>query len=167
MTGRTCDKIEYHIRPITLADAERERNFIRRMSPESRYLRFMHNLREPSEALVHSLVNIDRHRSMALVATVGAGDQETIIGVARYAAEPGSDECEFAVAVADDWQCRGIGTTLTPLLFDYAAREGFKVIYGTILAGNQRMVELAQWLGLQVDEPSPGCGTVRAWRTLN
>ena len=56
--------------------------------------------------------------------------------------------CEFAVAVADDWQCRGIGTTLVPLLFEHAARAGFKTIYGTVLADNQRMIELAQWLGL-------------------
>ena len=72
---------------------------------------------------------------MALVAVVGDGDgEERIIGVARYAADADGQDCEFAVAVADAWQCRGIGTTLARLLFEHAAREGFRAIYGTCSA---------------------------------
>jgi acetyltransferase len=167
VTARTDNQIEYHIRPITPADRERERDFIARMSPQSRYLRFMHPLRDPSEKLLDELVTVDGRRTMALVATVGAGDNERIIGVARYASDPGGEECEFAVAVADDWQCLGIGTTLIPLLFDHAARAGYRVIYGHVLAGNQRMVELANWCGLTVDAPTQGCETVRAWKRLD
>ena len=125
----------------------------------------MHNLREAGDALIEKFVNIDYHRTMALVAVIGKSDEERIIGVARYAAD-NDEACEFAVAVADDWQCRGIGTTLVPLLFEHAARAGFKTIYGTVLASNQRMIELAQWLGLTVEPPSAGEVTVRAWRRL-
>ena len=75
-------------------------------------------------ALIEQFVNVDYHRTMALVAVIGEGDRERIIGVARYAADT-DESCEFAVAVADDWQCRGIGTTLMPLLFEHAARAGF------------------------------------------
>jgi acetyltransferase len=102
---------------------------------------------------------------MALVAVTGDGDAERLIGVARYAAD-NERECEFAVAIADDWQCRGIGTTLTKLLFEYCARQGFRLIYGTVLADNQRMIELAEGLGLTVDAPREGEATVRAWRSL-
>jgi hypothetical protein len=35
-----------------------------------------------------------------------------------------------------------------------------------VLADNQRMIELAQWLGLTVDTPRAGDVTVRAWRRL-
>ena len=152
ISARTSDGIPYHIRPIRPDDAARERAFINGLSPQSRYQRFMHNLREPGDALIEKFVNVDHHRTMALVAVIGDGDQERIIGVARYAAD-NDESCEFAVAVADDWQCRGIGTTLVPLLFEHAARAGFKTIYGTVLADNQRMIELAQWLGLTVDPP--------------
>jgi GNAT superfamily N-acetyltransferase len=165
LKARTSDGTPYRIRPIRDDDAQRERDFIAAMSPNSRYHRFMHHLREPGDALIDKLVHVDHHRTMALVAVVGTGDRERIIGVARYAAD--SDvECEFAVAVADDWQCRGIGTTLVPHLFEYAAREGFRTIYGTILADNQPMIELSQWLGLTVDAPRAGENTVRAWRRL-
>jgi len=156
----------FSIRPIRPDDAERERAFINGLSPQSRYQRFMHNLREPTDAFIESMVNVDYRRTMALVAVTGEGTAERIIGVARYAADT-DESCEFAVAVADDWQCRGVGTTLVPLLFEHAALAGFRTIYGTILADNHRMIELAQWLGLTVDSPKPGEVTVRAWRRLN
>jgi acetyltransferase len=159
--------IEYRIRPIQVDDAERERAFIMSLSPASRFQRLMYTLREPSAEFVARLVNVDHHRDMALVAVLGDGPGEKIIGVARYAADDSSRDCEFAVAVADEWQCRGIGTTLTKLLFEYAAQEGFRSIYGIVLADNQRMLELAEWLGLSVETPVAGQATVRASRRLN
>ena len=163
--ARTCDGIAYRIRPIRPTDAQRERDFINALSPRSRYQRFMHAIREPDDALIAKLADVDYHRTMALVAITGRGDSERIIATAQYAAD-NDTECEFAIVVADDWQCRGVGTTLAPILFDYAAREGFRTISGTVLTDNQRMIELAQWLGLTVDPPAPGDNTVRAWRHL-
>jgi acetyltransferase len=157
----------YRIRPIRSDDAERECAFIMSLSPESRFQRLMYTLREPSAEFVARLVTIDQHRDMALVAALGEGVAEKIIGVARYAADSDGRDCEFAVAVADEWQCRGIGSTLTKLLFEYAAREGFRTIYGTVFANNLRMIELSRWLGLTVEEPLTGQATVRASLRLN
>ena len=162
----TTGNVPYRIRPIRADDAERERAFIVALSPESRFQRLMYTLREPSDEFVAHLVNVDQHRDMALVAVHGEGSEEKIIGVARYAGDADCTECEFAVAVADDWQCSGIGSTLTRLLFDYAQRQGFKTIYGTVLADNQRMLELAEWMGLTIEPQSPGQATVRASRKL-
>lgn len=159
--------VRYRIRPIRSDDAERERAFIMSLTPESRFQRLMYTLREPSAEFVARLVNVDQHRDMALVAVLGEGAAEKIIGVARYAADSAGRDCEFAVAVADEWQCRGIGTTLSKLLFEYAAHEGFRTIYGTVLANNQRMLDLAQWLGLTVEQPVAGQPTVRASRRLD
>jgi acetyltransferase len=157
----------YQVRPIRPDDAAREREFILSLSPESRFQRLMYTLREPSAEFVARLVIIDQHRDMALVATIGEAATEKIIGVARYSADSHGPDCEFAVAVADEWQCRGIGTTLTKLLFDYAAREGFRSIYGTVLASNRRMLELTEWLGLTLESQESGQPTVRASRRLN
>lgn len=158
---------DYRIRPIRSDDAARERAFILSLSPESRFQRLMYTMREPSEEFVARLVNVDQHRDMALVAVIGEGAAEKIIGVARYSTDDNGLDCEFAVAVADAWQCRGIGSTLTRLLFEYAKHEGFRSIYGTVLADNQRMLELAEWLGLKVESQAPGQKTVRAARRLN
>jgi acetyltransferase len=159
--------VEYRVRPIRPDDAAREREFILSLSPESRFQRLMYTLREPSAEFVTRLVTVDQHRDMALVAVLGDAEDEKIIGVARYAADDNGLDCEFAVAVSDAWQCRGIGTTLTKLLFDYAQREGFRSIYGTVFANNQRMLDLAQWLGLTVEPSVEGRVTVRASRRLN
>jgi acetyltransferase len=162
----TSDGIAYRIRPIRPDDAGREREFIAGLSAQSRYQRFMHHLREPGAALIEQFVNVDRHRTMALVAVMDEAGAERIIGVARYAADD-NNECEFAVAVADSWQSRGVGSTLVPQLFAHATQQGFRTIYCTILADNQRMVELAEWLGLTVDPVRRAETTVRAWRRLD
>ena len=156
---------EYQIRPIRPDDAQRERDFIARLSPQSRYQRFMHSMSEPDPGLIDQFVHVDHDRTMALVAVTMENGAERIIGVARYAADD-AGQCEFAVVVADDWQCRGVASALVPLLFDHAARRGFRTIYGSVLADNQRMIEFAKWLGLTVDAPHAGEPVVRAWRRL-
>jgi acetyltransferase len=174
VSAHTSDGVPYRIRPLRPDDADRERDFIHRLSPTSRYQRFMHSMREPADSLIERLVSNEYPRSLALAAAIDERGSERIIGVARYSAVIGvarysadnDRECEFAVAVADDWQCRGVATTLVPLLFECAARAGFETVYGTVLAANQRMIELAQWLGLSVDAARPGETTVRAWRRL-
>lgn len=166
-TACTADGVEYLIRPIRRDDADRERAFIMGLSPQSRFQRLMYTLREPSDELVSRLVNVDQHRDMALVAVHGEGAAEKFIGVARYAGDTDGLDCEFAVAVADAWQCRGIGSTLSRLLFEYAARAGFRSIHGMVLANNQRMLELAEWMGLTIEPAIPGQTTVRASRRLN
>lgn len=146
--AKTRDGIAYRIRPIRPTDAQREREFICGLSAESRYNRLMYTLREPSPALIEQLVDVDYHARMAFLAVVGRGAAERIIGIARYAADDTGRDCEFGVAVADDWQARGVGTTLMRLLFDYARIQGFRRMYGGVLSGNERMRDLAQWLGL-------------------
>ena len=166
VTARTSDGVTYRIRPIRADDACREAEFISGLSAQSRYQRFMHHVREAGDSLIARLVDVDYHRTMALVAVTGEGSAERIVATAQYAADD-DDSCEFAIVVADSWQCRGVGTTLAPLLFDYAAGEGFQTVYGTILADNVRMVELAEWIGLTVEPPRAGERTVRAWRRLD
>jgi acetyltransferase len=164
--ARTCDGQEYVIRRLEPEDEQKERQFIAGLSPQSRYLRYMHAIRDPGIASAARLAEADRHRSLALAATRGKGDEEKIIGIASYCAEPGSPHCEFAVAVADDWQCRGIGTALMERLFTHAAAQGYRSIYGNVFAANSAMIDLARHIGLEVETPAEGQTTVRAIRRL-
>jgi len=166
-TAVTRDGVAYRIRPIRPDDAARELEFIRTLSDESRYRRLMHAVHEPSPELIDRFVNVDYSRSMAFVAVTGAGERERIIGVARYASDDSSGACEFAVAVADAWQSRGIGTMLTRLLFDYAKAAGLKRAYGTILADNARMIGLAHWLGMETHVAPDDAKLMVASRRLN
>lgn len=109
----------------------------------------MYTMVEPSSDLVDRFVHVDYHHSMAFVAVVGQADDERIIGVSRYAANE-EEGCEFAVAVADAWQARGVAATLSRLLFDYARIEGIRTLQAKILATNHHMIQFARWLGMSI-----------------
>jgi acetyltransferase len=151
LTAHTVDGVAYDIRPICAEDAGREREFICALSVESRYNRLMYTVREPSEEFIDRMVHIDYQQAMAFVAVIGDGQAQRIIGVARYAAAPGSSGCEFAIAIADEWQSRGVGTAIARHLFDYARARGIHHLDARILATNSRMLDLASWLGFTTD----------------
>lgn len=133
---------------------QRELAFVRTLSEESRYHRLMYVVHEPTEALLAPLVNVDYERSMALVALYGAANEEQIIGVARYARDDDGPDYEFAVAVADEWQGRGIGSRLLEELFEYARTRGLRRLYGRVLNDNMHMLSLARSLGLSITQSS-------------
>jgi acetyltransferase len=162
----TRDGVAYRIRPIRHADQQLDREFIVGLSPESRYKRMMSAMREPSPELLEQFVNIDYEHNMAFVAMTGTPPDEHIIGVARYAVDPTTPDGEFAVAVADDWQGRGVGATLTRMLFDYARTRGVHKLHGEILASNSRMVELVRWLGMKTSRRPDDATIVEAGREL-
>jgi len=93
-TEHASDGTAYEVRPIRPDDAQRERDFIARLSPQSRYQRFQHDLSEPDAQLIDRFVHVDQHRT------------------------------------------------------------------------NERMMDLAKWLGLRVDPPRGGESLARAWRRL-
>ena len=53
------------IRPIRKDDAELEREFIKRLSPASRRMRFLGQMNEPGDELIRSLTDIDYVRNTA------------------------------------------------------------------------------------------------------
>jgi L-amino acid N-acyltransferase YncA len=155
---------EYRIRPIRADDRERDRAFIARLSAQSRYNRIMGLMQQPAAELLDRLVRVDYRREMALVAVTGEGAQESIIAVARYGGNPAY--CEFAVAVADEWQDRDIGTQLSEQLFGYAKTNGVRRMYAVLQADNQRMLKLADELHMKVRRSAEDNSIVEAWRTL-
>jgi len=142
---RLADGATLVIRPITPDDAGIEQAFVRALSAESRYFRFMEALRELSPQMLSHFTEVDYDRHMALVAVTPCGDRE--IGVARYVVNPDNASCEFAIVVADAWQRRGVGTILMDALMDAARGRGLKRMYGEVLAGNHGMLGLMRRLG--------------------
>ncbi len=142
------------IRPIKPEDADLEQEFVRNLSPETKYFRFMNTLRELSHAQLVRLTQIDYDREMAFIALVEEGGKETEIGVARYATNPDGESCEFAIVVADAWQGRGVARRLMGVLIDAARAAGLKYMNGDFLAENTRMIAFATSLGF-VLSPHP------------
>jgi len=135
------------IRPIKPEDAELEVDFVRRLSAETKYYRFMNTMRELPPAMVARLTQIDYDREMAFVATLEVEGVENEIGVCRYAVNPDGESCEFAVVVADDWQHRGLARKLMGVLIETARSRGIQYMNGVFLANNERMLKFVQKLG--------------------
>lgn len=137
------------IRPIRAEDSGMEQDFVRHLSEDSRYFRFMASLRELPPKKLQFFTEIDYDRHMAFVATIVREDKELEIGVARYVATENPGSCEFAVAVDDAWQGSGVAGLLM-LSLEAAAREhGFKTMQGMVLATNQKMLRFARKRGFK------------------
>ena len=135
------------IRPIKPEDAELEADFVRSLSAETKYYRFMNTMRELPPAMVARLTQIDYDREMAFLATLTVEGVENEIGGGRYAVNPDGESCEFAVVVADDWQHRGLARKLMGVLIETARSRGIQYMNGVFLANNERMLKFVQKLG--------------------
>jgi acetyltransferase len=143
------------IRPIRPEDAELEQDFVKGMSDESRYYRFMDTLRELTQTMLVRFTQIDYDREMALVAVTADEDgKETQIGVARYVGNPDGESVEFALAVGDDWQKCGVGRKLMSALIDCARVKGYRAVVGDVLSTNSKMFRLMTSLGFTI-HPHP------------
>ncbi len=151
------------IRPIRPEDADMEQEFVKAMSDESRYYRFMDTLRELTQTMLVRFTQIDYDREMALVATValevednvdGIEPPEKQIGVARYVVNPDGESVEFALAVGDDWQKCGVGRKLMTALIECARMKGYRAVVGDVLSTNAKMFRLMTSLGFTI-HPHP------------
>ncbi len=152
----------YTIRPIQPEDADRLQAFMRALSDETRYFRFISTLAELPPRMLVRYTQIDYDRELALVAVLPPdparapaggqteGEDERIIGVVRYLLNPDGETCEFAIAIADDWQGKRQGSTLMRAIIDAARAKGLKRIEGFVLGNNARMLGLMSYLGFRI-----------------
>jgi acetyltransferase len=138
------------IRPICANDSGMEQEFIRHLSKESRYFRFMASLRELSPKKLQYFTEIDYDRHMAFVATIMREDKELEIGVARYVFTENNGSCEFGITVDDAWHGSGVAELLMISLEDTARECGFKTMEGIVLPGNDKMLHFARKRGFKV-----------------
>ena len=112
------------LRPIRPDDAAAEMDFVHRLSRPARATSApSRGSIDVSPALARP-THSDRssNREMALVAVAKTPPGERLIGVARYAMEPGTGGCEFAIVVDDQWQGTGLARKLMDRLIDVGPR---------------------------------------------
>ncbi len=118
-----------------------------RLSADSRYTRFMMSMRDLPEAMLEAATHPVAGREFTVIAASAEGGNESIVGSARYVGVPGSDTCEFAVTVADDWHGLGLARRLMGILIETATAQGFRCMEGYVLSANTPMRRLAKGLG--------------------
>jgi acetyltransferase len=135
------------LRPIRPEDAQAERRFIARLSPQTMYNRFHVPLRELTTERLVRFTQIDYDREMAFVAIDASGAEEEIRGVARYTRMPDGFSCEFGIVTEDAWQGRGLGHALMTALEETARSRGLTEIIGYVLRDNDSMGKLMRGRG--------------------
>jgi len=139
------------IRPVNLDDAEMEQEFIEGLSPLSKHYRFLGGVSELTPEELVALCDTDYEDKMAFMAVIQDKSKLKQIGVARYAINQYGDSYECSVAVADDWQNKGLGRMLMNHLIDYARNQGVGRLYSIDFADNHKMKSLAKDLGMHVE----------------
>lgn len=125
------------IRPIRADDGDRLSASHARLSPESRYRRFLSAKPELTGADVRYLVGVDGVDHIALVATQPSQPGEPIVAVARCIRIPGSPNTgEVAIVVTDALQGKGVGTRLVGQLAEFAVAQGITRFRATMLSDN-------------------------------
>ena len=144
------DGTDITIRPMRPEDAAIEQEFVRHLSEEAKYFRFMHAVQELSEPMLVRFTQLDYDRELALIAVTEEQGREVEIGVCRYAINPDGESCEFALVVSDQWQHKAIGHRLMGSLIDAARGKGLTVMEGEVMASNHEMLKLVATLGFTV-----------------
>jgi len=165
-TQHVVDGVPVTVRPIRPGDMSLEADFVRHLSMDTRYQRFMLTLSELSPAKLHYLTDVDQNRHVALVATTIRDGQEVLLGAVRYIVDAAGRSCEFAVAVDDAWQGTGLAGILMQALIDVARSRGLATMEGFVLATNTRMLRFASRLGFALQHDRGDRETVRIVRPL-
>jgi acetyltransferase len=79
---------------------------------------------------------------------------------------PIGSDCEFAIAVDDAWQGRGLAGILMSALIDAARAAGLARMDGDVLAANHRMLRFVRQLGFHLRHNPDDPQVVRAERAL-
>jgi GNAT superfamily N-acetyltransferase len=137
--------VAYHA--IAPENASALQRFHHRLSERSIYLRFFAAKPELSDRKAGYFTNVDGINRFALVAVDPERPQE-IIGVVSFDREGTTERAEYAAAVEDRWQGRGLGLALTRRLIEAALMRDVRVFTGVLLPENTRMLNLLRDLGL-------------------
>ena len=148
------------VREIRPEDKEAMHEAIGHLSADSRYTRFMAAVSDVPDRMLEKATHPVPDREFALVAVCEDEDREVIVAGTRYASTAGSESCEFAITIVDDWQGQGMASRLLQTLIDAARAHGFKTMEGYVLSANAPMRGLAKRLGFH-DSACPGDATVR------
>jgi acetyltransferase len=155
------------VRPVLPQDEELTSAFFSELPARARYHRFMAPTPSLPAELVKRFTSIDYASHLALVAEVFTHGHETVVAEARYACGAQPTIAEIAVAVAEAWQGRGLGSLLLGKLICHAANAGIGRLVGQTLADNEAMLHLARKAGFALTPSREDRGVVLLEKALD
>jgi GNAT superfamily N-acetyltransferase len=139
------------LRPVVPEDKERLVQGLERLSPASRYRRFMTAVARipPRQLAYFTELDYVNHYAVGALALDEPGRPG--IGVARYvrlAEEP--EAAEVAVTIIDEYQGRGVGKLLLRALAAVAEEHGIRAFQAEIMADNHGARALVTGMGARI-----------------
>jgi acetyltransferase len=139
------------LRLITLDDMDTLRRGFDKLSPESRYARFLVPKTRLSDEELHYLCDVDQEHHFALGAIREEGDGQggpIGLGIARFIQLPDVEPptAEAAIAVADEVHGQGLGRLLLLRLAAAAQERGIERFRCDVLCSNASMKALIDQL---------------------
>jgi RimJ/RimL family protein N-acetyltransferase len=139
-------------------DAALVRDFLERLSPETRAARFLRPVPEVTEEAVRHFTFYDPRERLTMAASMFVDGSERIVGLADAAfIETGL--AEIGVVVGDEHQRQGVGTLLSEAVASLAIKRGATHLKAEMRTGNAPMLRLFERLGRTVRSVEDGTST--------
>lgn len=139
------------IKPLRAEDEADFKAFLSGSAAADSYFRVFHLTRELPHSQLKRFTQIDDDREMALIA-VYRGE---LVAEVWAVTEPGNPRAEFFVLARPNWSETGLPRVLLSRLIAYCRERGTAQLFGDVLPGNQRMLDVAAELGFR-NPPMPG-----------
>ena len=131
-------------------DGPKIRRAFLNLEPDTVYTRFFGYKAEVSDAELGRITEADFERAVALLVTIGADEDEVVIGGASYfvSAAAAGRSAELAFTVEEDFQSRGIGSLLMRHIIAIAREKGLDRLEADVLSRNRPMLNVFRRCGL-------------------
>lgn len=143
------------IRSIRPDDKGKISEAFRNLEPESIYTRFFQHKKELNEKELEKATEVDFENVVALVVTIGEGDNEVIIGGGRYVIlDRNADllSAEVAFTVEEDYHGQGIAGRLLKLLGKIGKEKGVHQFEAEVLPENKAMLAVFSRSGFPMNK---------------
>ena len=135
-----------HIRPLRRGEDGPIRELYTRLSPRTRYLRFLSPMPVLPDSVLRLLADVDDRRRLALVVELDKADGGDVVALGNLG---GIDDrsAEVALVVRDDWQHQGVGVALAARLLQAAEDRGYDRFVIDMLWNNPAIRKLLNRMG--------------------
>lgn len=151
LSAQLSDGTPVLIRAVCRDDGPKIRRAFHMLGPETIHARFFDTRAEVTEAEIAQITGVDFNCNVALLATIGADDNETIIGGTSYFALDGGmppRSAELAFTIVEGYQGCGLGRLLLQQIVAIARANGLISLEADLLADNTAVLTLFQHSGL-------------------
>ncbi len=145
------DGTKLRLRPLRATDEELLRDMFRRCSEETVHRRFLSAVRSIGHADLRDFLDIDYQNRYGHVVMHGPPGHGKMIALAQYSYDPQTGLADVAFTVEDDWQHRGIGTTLLQALLDVAKTNIAEGVTAHVQVENSPMLKVFHRCGFPVE----------------